>query len=151
MSHELRTPLNGIMGMVTLFPDAGPLNPKQREYVKNLTECTIKLTGLLNNLLDFSKMSSDRLSLRKKPFLIQDAVDDSTRMVGGNVFAKGLDLQINFSSCKNSSTIENRGRVGSTEHCSVDLPTMIGDRQRLVQILSNFLSNSVKFTDNGVI
>ena len=132
MSHELRTPLNGIMGMVTLFPDAGPLNSKQREYVKNLMECTVKLTGLLNNLLDFSKMSSNRLSLKKKSFSIQDAVDDSTRMIRGNVISKGLDLRTIFSDCK-------------------DPPNMIGDRQRLVQILSNLLSNSVKFTDEGTI
>jgi signal transduction histidine kinase/CheY-like chemotaxis protein len=128
MSHELRTPLNGIMGMVTLFPKAGPLNPKQRLYVKNLTECTIKLTALLNNLLDFSKMSSDRLSLKKNPFSIKDAVDDSMKMIEGNSISKEIDLNLNFPNYK-------------------QLPMMIGDRQRLVQILSNLLANAVKFTE----
>ena len=130
MSHELRTPLNGIMGMINLFPDAGPLNTKQREYIKNLMECTVKLTALLNNLLDFSKMSSDRLILRKKPFSVQEAIDESTRMIGGNIISKGLDLKVDFPNSKN-------------------IPNMIGDRQRLVQVLSNLLSNSVKFTDKG--
>jgi signal transduction histidine kinase/CheY-like chemotaxis protein len=128
MSHELRTPLNGIMGMVTLFPQAGPLNPKQRLYVKNLTECTIKLTALLNNLLDFSKMSSDRLSLKKNPFSIKDAVDDSIKMIEGNSISKEIDLNLNFPNYK-------------------QLPMMIGDRQRLVQIISNLLANAVKFTE----
>jgi signal transduction histidine kinase/CheY-like chemotaxis protein len=128
MSHELRTPLNGIMGMVTLFSQAGPLNPKQRLYIKNLTECTVKLTALLNNILDFSKMSSDRLSLKKNPFSIKDAVDDSMKMIEGNSISKEIGLTLVFPNYK-------------------QLPIMIGDRQRLVQIISNLLSNAIKFTE----
>jgi len=132
MSHEIRTPLNGITGMITLFPGAGPLNTKQKEYIKNLTECTVKLTSLLNNLLDFNKMSSDRLSLKKQPFFIQDAVSDAEKMVSGNVLTKELNFQIIFPK-------------------NIHIPKMVGDRQRLVQVLSNLLSNSVKFTDKGSI
>lgn len=130
MSHELRTPLNGIMGMVTLLPDAGPLNDKQREYVRNLTECSVELTGLLNNILDFSKMTADRLVLQKHPLNIQDVISDSIRIVEGSIYSKNLELKV---------------------HVSKDIPIMIGDRQRLVQILTNLLTNSNKFTDKGYI
>lgn len=128
MSHELRTPLNGVLGMVTLLPDAGPLNDKQTEYVRNLTECTVELTSLLNNILDFSKMASDRLVLRKQPLIISDCVEDVVKMVEGNILAKGLRLHI---------------------RTPKELPVMMGDGQRLAQILTNLLGNAVKFTDIG--
>ena len=130
MSHELRTPLNGILGMVTLLPDAGPLNEKQTEYVRNLTECTVELTSLLNNILDFSKMASDRLVLRKQPMSIVDTVRDVAKMVEGNALVKGISMHI---------------------HAPKDLPMMMGDGQRLAQILTNLLGNAVKFTDHGAV
>lgn len=130
MSHELRTPLNGIMGMVTLLPDAGPLNEKQREYIRNLTECSVELSGLLNNILDFSKMASNHLVLRKNSIVIQDVINDSIRIVEGNIVSKGIELKTEIQD---------------------NIPVLIGDRQRLVQILSNLLTNAGKFTEKGSI
>ena len=128
MSHELRTPLNGILGMVTLLPDAGPLNPKQEEYVLNLTECTIELTSLLNNILDFGKMSSDRLELHKQPLDIEENIRNVVRIVEGNAIAKGVDISVNLPDY---------------------IPVMTGDGQRLSQILTNLVGNAVKFTEVG--
>jgi len=130
MSHELRTPLNGIMGMVTMLPDAGPLNKRQAEYVKNLTECALHLANLLNNILDFSKMTSDRLVLHRCPFHVNKTVLEAIKMVEGTASAKGLILDYKIPS---------------------NLPMMIGDSQRLIQILSNILGNAVKFTEEGSI
>ncbi len=130
MSHELRTPLTGIIGMVTMLPDAGSLNDKQKEYIKNLTECAFKLTHLLNNILDFSKMASNRLILQKSPLNINKTVRDVVKMIEGNILAKELELRVNISK---------------------EIPSMIGDSQRIIQILSNLLGNSSKFTDKGFI
>nr|QBK86221.1 MAG: uncharacterized protein LCMAC102_00150 [Marseillevirus LCMAC102] len=130
MSHELRTPLTGIIGMVTMLPDAGSLNNKQKEYIKNLTECAFKLTHLLNNILDFSKMASNCLTLQKSPLNINKTVRDAVKMIEGNILAKELELRVNVPK---------------------DIPSMIGDSQRIIQILSNLLGNSSKFTDNGFI
>lgn len=130
MSHELRTPLNGIMGMITMLPDAGPLNKKQLEYVKNLTECSLHLANLLNNILDFSKMASDRLTLHNRPFHVNKIVLEAVKMVEGTASAKGLALEYKIPS---------------------NLPVMVGDSQRLIQILSNVLGNAVKFTEKGSI
>jgi len=128
VSHELRTPLNGIMGMTTMLGDAGPLNKKQCEYVQNLTECSIQLANLLNNILDFSKMAADRLSLQKKPIDVTSTIVDCARMFEGNIKAKGLAFDVSVQE---------------------GIPTLMGDSQRLIQILQNLLSNAYKFTEKG--
>ena len=132
MSHEIRTPLNGIMGMVTMLSDAGPLNSKQSNYVITLTECVFQLSNLMNNILDFSKMSSNRFYLLKHSFSLFDAIDDSFKMIEGGALVKGLLLK------------KELPDINTT-------PMMIGDKQRLTQILSNLLGNSVKFTEKGSI
>lgn len=128
MSHELRTPLNGITAMVTMLPDAGPLNEKQRDYVKLLTECTFQLTNLLNNILDFSKMAANCLVLGKTPFSIYKAIDDAITITEGKAISKNLRIE---------KSLPN------------DIPNMVGDSQRITQVLSNLLSNAVKFTEKG--
>lgn len=130
MSHELRTPLNGIVGMVTMLPDVGPLNSKQKEYISNLTECTFQLTNLLNNILDFSKMTANRLTLQKQPINIKNIIDDGVCMIEGKAKSKGIKINI---------SIKKRN------------VKLVGDRQRLLQIISNLLSNAVKFTTSGSI
>lgn len=132
MSHEIRTPLNGIMGMVTMLVDAGPLNPKQTTYVKTLTECVFQLSNLMNNILDFSKMSSNRFYLLKQPFSLLDSISDAFKMIEGGALVKGLMLKKEL-----------------PEHNSI--PRLVGDSQRLTQILSNLLGNAVKFTEKGSI
>lgn len=130
VSHELRTPLNGIVGMITMLKDAGPLNQKQHEYLTILMECSHQLMNMMNNLLDFSKMVSNRLVLLKTPININKSVNDAVLMVEGKARSKGLKFSVN---------VQN------------NIPTLIGDGQRLTQILSNLLSNAVKFTENGYV
>jgi len=128
VSHALRTPLHGVVSIVTMLPDAGDLNGKQKEYMRLLTECTFQLSNTLNNVLDFSKMTSNSLTLQRKPFEVRNAVRDAVSIVEGRAVAKNLEIRLN---------VER------------DIPSMVGDSQRLTQILANLLSNSVKFTSKG--
>jgi len=128
VSHELRTPLNGIVGMITMLKDAGPLNGKQHEYLTILMECSHQLMTMMNNILDFSKMVSNRLVLLRGPMDISKAVKDATLMVEGKAKSKSLQFFSNIQS---------------------NIPILIGDSQRLTQIISNLLSNAVKFTERG--
>ena len=130
MSHELRTPLNGIVGMVNMLADAGPLTKKQEEYLLILSECSSQLMNLMNNILDFSKMSANRLALLRNPFMVSKAMQDAVAMVEGRAKAKSLDLRIDIQK---------------------DIHPLIGDSQRLTQIVSNLLVNAVKFTDKGYV
>lgn len=130
MSHEIRTPLNGIMGMVTMLGDAGPLNAKQNEYVRNLTECVFQLTNLMNNILDFSKMTSNKFYLLKQPFKLHEVISDAVCMIEGGALIKGIEIKQKI----------------PPEHA---VPTLIGDPQRIIQVLNNLLGNAIKFTEKG--
>lgn len=130
ISHEIRTPLNGILGMVTLLPDSGPLNSKQQKYVKNLTECTYHLTTLLNNILDFTKIRSGKLSLHNTTFDLNQTINTAIKIFESKAIHKGLEFKVVM--------IENP-------------PQLIGDAQRISQILVNLVSNSLKFTKKGYI
>jgi len=132
MSHEIRTPLNGMMGMVTMLGDAGPLTEKQSEYVINLTECVFQLSNLMNNILDFSKMTSNRFYLLKQPFSLHDVVDDVIKMVEGGAMVKNIEIR---------KYLPSRS----------ELPNFVGDPQRIIQILSNLLNNAIKFTEKGFV
>ena len=130
VSHELKTPLNGIVGMITMLPDAGQLNDKQKLYVKNLTECTFQLANLMNNILDFSKMSSGRFVLTKNPFLVREIFQELSLLFDEKTKSKNIHLQFIY--------------YDTTSY-------ILGDKQRIVQILTNLIGNSVKFTEKGSI
>ncbi len=142
LSHEIRTPLNGIIGMVTMLGDAGPLNAKQSDYIKNLTDCVFQLSNLMNNILDFSKLMSKKVRLAKYPFSLLTIVEDACKMVEGSLLVKGIEMR------KNLLLKTTKGEVQASHK---ELPMLIGDPQRLTQILTNLLSNAVKFTEKGFI
>lgn len=131
MSHEIRTPLTGIMGAVTLLPSSGPLNDKQKSHLKIATTCSVQLLELINGILDFSRLTSNTLTLSKEPFDIKQCIEDSLDVIRPKISAKNLKMIINIDK---------------------NIPLMIiGDKKRLRQILINLLSNAVKFTDLGYI
>jgi signal transduction histidine kinase len=128
MSHELRTPVNGVLGMLELVRHTQP-GPRQQHYLETARRSAETLLGIINGILDISKIESGKIELEQSPFDLRDVVEDVTETFSDAVSAKGLELA-----------------------CFVParLPTaLIGDAARLRQILTNLIGNAVKFTDKG--
>jgi CheY-like chemotaxis protein/HPt (histidine-containing phosphotransfer) domain-containing protein len=128
MSHELRTPVNGVLGMLELVRHTQP-GPRQQHYLETARRSAETLLGIINGILDISKIESGKIELEQSPFDLRDVVEDVTETFSDAVSAKGLELA-----------------------CFVParLPTaLIGDAARLRQILTNLIGNAVKFTDQG--
>ncbi|HEX4871421.1 MAG TPA: ATP-binding protein [Nevskiaceae bacterium] len=128
LSHELRTPLTAILGFADLLRRT-ELGPEQADYLATLDKAARGLLGLLNDLLDWSRIEAGRLSLAQADFSLSDALEDTLAMLAPLAYDKGLHL------------------VHLVDH---DVPDALhGDAQRLRQILTNLLSNAIKFTDHG--
>ena len=128
MSHEIRTPMNGLLGMAGLLLDE-PLSQQQRERVQMLLDSGRTLLVIVNDILDFSKIEAGRIDLEHIAFDLEDTVDQLVRMYAVQAQAKSLPLQVVFDAPAGSF--------------------LVGDPQRLKQILGNLLANAVKFTEHG--
>lgn len=130
LSHEIRTPMNGIIGFANILLESS-LSPMSRDHVKTIKSSAKDLLEILNNILDYSKINAGKLKLDAIPFDIRNCVDDVLTLLAPNAHKKGLDL------------------IPSTH---LDVPqTMVGDPIRIKQIISNLVSNAIKFTDNGYV
>lgn len=130
ISHELRTPIHAILGFGSLLEDgvAGSLNEKQREYVHKLLEGADRLLYLVNDLLDMTRIQAGKLRLSPRRIDFSDVVAST---VGGlEPLGRAKRLALTF-------------RVGDS------LPPICGDEQRLAQVLTNLVSNAIKFTPEG--
>jgi signal transduction histidine kinase/DNA-binding response OmpR family regulator len=128
ISHELRTPMNGILGMAELLLNT-PLNDKQRQQLRILHESGKNLVNIVNELLDVSKIEAGRMELETKPFRLLQIVEEAISLLCIRAREKNLWLEI---------------------QASDDLPLqVVGDNNRLRQILINLLGNAIKFTSKG--
>ncbi|HET6229599.1 MAG TPA: ATP-binding protein [Longimicrobiaceae bacterium] len=132
MSHEIRTPINAIMGYAELLDMelGGPLTEAQRGHLTRIRTSSVHLLGLIDEVLDFSRIEADRLAVGLSAGRIGDAVDGALALVQPQAHARGLDLN---------------DRVSAF---SADV-TYWGDEERVRQVLVNLLSNAVKFTPPG--
>ncbi|HEX7968256.1 MAG TPA: ATP-binding protein, partial [Stellaceae bacterium] len=130
MSHELRTPLNAIIGFSEVIRDAlvGPVAARYKDYARDIHSSGRHLLGLINDVLDLSRIELGRLELHEEPVDLGKVIDDCHRLVAERVKSGGLELAVDF---------------------PPDLPRLLGDELRLKQIVLNLLSNAVKFTAAG--
>jgi PAS domain S-box-containing protein len=128
MSHELRTPLTAVVSSSELLQDT-QLDRRQKELVHTTSASADKLLALINDILDFSKLEAEKVSLETRPFDLRACIEDALDLVTMEARRKGLDL---------AYTVAD----GVPNH-------ILGDANRLGQVLTNLLNNSVKFTQSG--
>ncbi|GAB1406164.1 ATP-binding protein [Thermomonas brevis] len=128
MSHEIRTPLNGILPMLELL-SSSKLAPDQQELLRTATASAQQLLRIVDDILDYSKLEADRLDLETTGFNLRELLQSVITLMERTAEAKGLRLALNIDP-------------------SVRLPVR-GDPVRLRQVLSNLISNAIKFTERG--
>ena len=130
VSHELRTPMNAIIGYSKLMLDGldGELNAQQEADLQRVTTAADNLLGLINGLLDLSKIEAGRMEINVEELDVRPIVEEVVALVRPQSDSKDLDVRASI---------------------PTDLPAILADRARFRQVLVNLMSNAVKFTDTG--
>jgi signal transduction histidine kinase/ActR/RegA family two-component response regulator len=130
MSHEIRTPLNSLVGFTEQLGHT-PLKEEQRELLRAVELSADMLMEVVNDVLDFSKLDSDYISIQKQPFTLHQAIADVVSTMQVQAARKQLDLQFSFDG-------------NQQQH-------VLGDMFRLKQVLVNLIGNAIKYTEKGSI
>lgn len=128
MSHELRTPMTSVLGFAKLLDKTG-LNTDQKEYARIINQASEMLLTIIDDILDFSKLESNAIVLEEEPFCLKTTVRNVVEMM---------------TSVANSKRVELVMLIDPALNCD-----LVGDEVRIRQVLSNLMSNAVKFTDKG--
>ncbi|NLY14223.1 MAG: response regulator [Gammaproteobacteria bacterium] len=128
MSHEIRTPLNGIIGFTQLLKKSD-LTIRQEDYLNTIINSSDSLLNIINEILDFSKIEAGKLVLDHAPFYLRDLIQDTLTLLAPAAHQKNLELI--------SLVYRDTPR------------TVMGDAQRIKQILTNLIGNAIKFTHEG--
>ncbi|WP_207680204.1 ATP-binding protein [Desulfonema magnum] len=129
MSHELRTPLNAVIGFAEVLQDEyfGSLNEKQAEYINDILQGGKHLLGLINDILDISKVEAGKMDITPSPVLIKELLERSLIMIKEKAVKNGIHLSLDIPG-------------------DLDNLTIMADERKLKQIMFNLLSNAAKFT-----
>ena len=128
MSHEIRTPLNAVVGMTDLLLD-DPQPPKTATFLRNIKQAGEHLTGIINEILDLSRIDAGKLELHEAPFSMNELMEEMGNLLGGKAKEKALQLII---------------------HKGEGTPDWVcGDAGRIRQVLLNLAGNAIKFTEQG--
>ena len=128
MSHEIRTPMNAIIGLTNLTRLSGEATPKIEENLTKIDSSAQFLLSLINDVLDMSKIESEKMKIEEAPFDMRQMTEELKSMFTAQEEAGGLRLEMD---------------------CRLQEDCYIGDKMRIQQVLTNLLSNACKFTDPG--